>query len=108
MSAPAHQTLRARGRLCARSVLSPQSSALLFTVAFFAVRLPFLFQGYGADTDAYRVALSARYLWSAGEYLPSRLPGYPLHEFPTALLIWGGPFLTNLATAVIAFVGVLI
>jgi len=81
---------------------------LPFTVAFFAVRLPFLFQGYGADTDAYRVALSARYLWSAGEYLPSRLPGYPLHELPAALLIWGGPFLTNLATAVIAFVGVLI
>jgi hypothetical protein len=81
---------------------------LLFAGAFFAVRLPFLVAGYGADTDAYRVALAARYLWSSGEYLPSRLPGYPLHELPVALLVWGGPLLTNLATALVAFAGVLI
>ena len=81
---------------------------IAFAIVFLAVRVPFLLGGYGADTDAYRVALSARYLWSAGEYLPSRLPGYPLHELTTALLIWGGAFLTNLATAVVAFVGVLI
>ena len=81
---------------------------LLYTAAFFAARLPFLFAGYGADTDAYRVALSARYFWREGEYLPSRLPGYPLHEAATALVIWGGPLLTNLTTAIVAFVGVLV
>lgn len=79
-----------------------------FAALFFLTRLPFLLGGYGADTDAYRVALSARYLWSRHEYLPSRLPGYPLHELTTALLLPGGPFLTNLATAIIAFGGVLI
>ena len=81
---------------------------MVYALAFLAVRLPFLLAGYGADTDAYRVALSAKYLWSAGEYLPSRLPGYPLHELPTALLIWGGPFLTNLATTLVALAGVLV
>jgi hypothetical protein len=81
---------------------------LLYALTFVAVRLPFVFAGYGADTDAYRVALSAKYLWSTGEYLPSRLPGYPLHELATALLIWGGPFLTNLATVCAALAGVLV
>lgn len=81
---------------------------LLFAAAFFLARLPFLFAGYGSDTDAYRVALSALYLWSSGEYLPSRLPGYPLHDLATALLIWGGPVLTNLFTAIVAFIGVIL
>ena len=81
---------------------------MLFTAAFFIVRIPYLLAGYGADTDAYRVVLSGRYLWATGEYLPSRLPGYPLHELVTALLLWGGPFLSNLATAIVAFAGVLV
>lgn len=81
---------------------------LLYTSAFFLARLPFIFGGYGADTDAYRVALSAKYLWATGEYVPSRLPGYPLHELVVALLIWGGPALTNVATVCAAFGGVLI
>lgn len=81
---------------------------LLLAFAFFAVRLPFLFAGYGADTDAYRVALSGLYLWSEGEFLPSRLPGYPLHELVTALLLWGGPFLTNLSTSLVSFAGLLL
>jgi hypothetical protein len=78
----------------------------LFVAAFFLARLPFLFAGYGADTDAYRVVLAGRYLWATGEYLPSRLPGYPLHELLTALLLGGGPLLTNLSTALAALLGV--
>lgn len=82
--------------------------ALVLAAAFLAVRLPLLGGGYGADTDAYRVVLAARYLWSHGEYLPSRLPGFPLHELVTALLVWGGPLLTNLSTTLAALVGVLV
>jgi hypothetical protein len=99
---------RTHRRRAAVAALAAARGWLLLGGAFFLVRLPFLFAGYGADTDAYRVALSALYLWSEGEYLPSRLPGYPLHELTTALLIWGGPFLTNLATAVVAFAGLLV
>lgn len=95
-------------RRAGAAVSARRLPSLLFVAAFFVVRLPFLLSGSGADTDAYRVVLAGRYLWSEGAYLPSRLPGYPLHEAPTALLLWGGPFLTNLATSVIAFVGVLI
>lgn len=82
--------------------------ALVLAAAFLAVRLPLLGGGYGADTDAYRVVLAARYFWAHGEYLPSRLPGFPLHELVTALLVWGGPVLTNLSTTLAALAGVLV
>ena len=82
--------------------------ALALAVAFALSRLPLLGGGYGADTDAYRVVLTARYLWAHGEYLPSRLPGFPLHELVVALLVWGGPLLTNAVTALVALVGVLV
>lgn len=57
-------------------------------------RLPFLFSGYGADADAWLAANSARMFWETGEYLESRLPGYPLHELISAPLvgIGGAPF----------------
>ena len=82
--------------------------ALVLAAAFALTRLPLLGGGYGADTDAYRVVLTARYFWSHGEYLPSRLPGFPLHECVTALLVWGGPLLTNAASAVAALAGALV
>lgn len=70
-------------------------------------RLPWLVLGYGADPDTWRVAMSARYLWRHGEYYPSRLPGYPLHELTAAALYPGGPLLTNLATLIVSVAGVL-
>jgi hypothetical protein len=79
------------------------------SVAFLLVRLPWLWTGYGAETDAYRVALSALHLWRSGEYLPSRLPGYPVHELLMAPLVrFGGSVATNGATALIALLGVLL
>src|SRR5690606_29302162 len=41
-------------------------------VAFFAVRLPFVGYGHGTDPDAWRVAMTARYLLETGDYFPSR------------------------------------
>ena len=73
---------------------------------YIASRAPLLNLGYGTDPDAWRVALTANYLWDEAEYLPSRLPGYPLHEFTTALFIKGGWVFTNLSTVVISLIGV--
>ena len=75
-------------------------------VLYVASRIPWLDLGYGADPDAWRVALSAHHLWSEGEYLPSRLPGYPLHELVTAAVIKQGWVWTNLSTVLISLVGV--
>jgi hypothetical protein len=73
----------------------------LLTALIFASRLPYLRPGYGTDPDAYRVIAAARVL-RTGEYTASRLPGYPLHEAATALLLPGGPRLVNGATALLS------
>ena len=73
---------------------------------YVATRLPWLDLGYGTDPDAWRAALSAHYLLDSGEYLPSRLPGYPLHEFVTVPLVKAGWVWTNLSTVGISLVGV--
>ncbi len=70
-------------------------------------RIPFLFSGYGSDPDAWRVAATAKKLWMEGTYEPSRLPGYPLHEFLSAPLVGlGESTLSNIAVvgAMIALV----
>jgi hypothetical protein len=69
-------------------------------------RIPWLNLGYGTDPDAWRVALSAHHLLDAAEYLPSRLPGYPLHEFVTAAFVRGGWVWTNLSTVLVSLLGV--
>ena len=80
-------------------------------LAYVASRLLWLNLGYGTDPDAWRVALTANYLWSEGDYVPSRLPGYPLHELVTAIAsrgsgIWESWVWTNLSTVAVSLVGV--
>src|SRR5256885_10971067 len=50
-----------------------------------ASRLPFLAAGYGTDTDAWKLAFAAREIGTTGHYAPSRLPGYPVQEYASAL-----------------------
>ena len=105
--APEAAGLRAAlARLLALDFTRPWAAvalALLFVVS----RAPMLNLGYGADADAWRVAITARWLWSHSEYLPSRLPGYPLHELAAALLIHGGWLATNTATMLVSLGGAL-
>ena len=79
---------------------------LILAIFYVGSRAYWLDLGYGTDPDAWRVALVADYLWEEGEYLPSRLPGYPLHEFVTALFVKGGWIATNLSTVAISLAGV--
>lgn len=72
-----------------------------------AVRLPLLFDGYGEDPDAWRVAGVARLMHDTGGYTASRLPGYPLQELASSLLIPFGPVGLNTATMVCSLVAVL-
>ncbi len=75
-------------------------------LVYVASRGPWLDRGYGTDPDAWRVALTAHYFWDTGDYWPSRLPGYPLHEFTTVVLYKGGWVATNLATVLVSVAGV--
>jgi hypothetical protein len=97
--------LQAYRRFAAADLTQPLPFAVL-AVVFFAVRLPWIDYGHGTDPDAWRVALTAHHLLDTGDYFPSRLPGNPLHEFVTTLLIPGGWIATNLATAAVSLAGV--
>jgi hypothetical protein len=77
-----------------------------FAAVYIATRVPWLNLGYGADPDAWRVALSADHLLSHGEYLPSRLPGFPLEEFVTVPFIRAGWVWTNFSTVLVSLAGV--
>jgi hypothetical protein len=86
---------------------SPLGFAAL-SVAYLASRVPWLDRGYGTDPDAWRVALVADKLRETGDYYPSRLPGYPLHEFVTAGIgfVGDGWIWTNLSTVLASLAGV--
>jgi hypothetical protein len=77
---------------------------LLWAGILLGTRVPFLPHGYGVDADAWRVVETAQRLIETGRYEPSRLPGYPVHEFVTALLVRGGPWLVNGASAVLSVI----
>ena len=94
-------------RLVDMDFTSPIASAAL-GIAIIATRLYWLDLGYGTDPDAWRVAITAQYLWDEASYWPSRLPGYPLHELATALVIRGGWVWTNLTTVFASLAGVYI
>lgn len=53
----------------------------------FLSELPFIFNGYGLDGDAWSVIQSGYVLASGDGYQPSRFPGYPFPEL-VAGLIW--------------------
>jgi len=97
--------LGAAGRVLDADLSRPLPFAIL-AVVFFALRAPFVGYGHGTDPDAWRVALTAHHLLDTGQYLPSRLPGNPLHELAMTLFIPGGWVATNLATAAVSLAGV--
>ncbi len=80
-------------------------SVILLIVA--VANLPFVFLGYGADSDTYAVLDAGHRLLGGGGYVPSRNPGYFLFETVAAALSrTGGSVLTNTATLAMAVVSV--
>ena len=61
--------------------------------------LPLIFLGYGSDSDSYNVVRTGQYFVQTLDYLPSRLPGYFVHEvFVYFLNLIGGSIACNLGT----------
>jgi len=58
---------------------------VVICIATILTRLPWISQGYGIDPDAWRVITSARHIAQTGEYIFSRPPGFPIHEYLVAL-----------------------
>lgn len=82
----------------------PYVPAVAIFVLTLASRVPFLPADPGVDPDAWRVVQTARELLTAGEYMPSRLPGYPVQEFASALALPFGIRAVNALTAVMSAV----
>jgi hypothetical protein len=76
-----------------RRALALAASGVLLT------RLPWIASDYGSDPDSYRVVISAQHLLRTGQYEASRLPGFPLYEYLTALSANCAPWISNLVTA---------
>ncbi|MFI4867851.1 MAG: hypothetical protein ACHQDD_00690 [Steroidobacterales bacterium] len=88
---------RARERL-ARDRLT----LLLAALAVLLTRLPWIGSGYGSDPDGYRVVIAARQIAHSGVYEASRLPGYPVYEYLTALSAMASPWVSNAVTALLS------
>src|SRR5262245_57284411 len=91
-------------RILNYDLTQPIAFAVL-ALAYVASRAPFINIGYGTDPDAWRVALSGYWLWDHHEFYPSRLPGYPVHEFASAAVIKGGWLATNSLTVLVSLIG---
>lgn len=79
----------------------------LLVLFVLATRLPFIFAGFGLDGDSWSVAITARHLHDIGEYTASRLPGYPVHEVLSSLVIGWGSAGLNILSAIFSALGVL-
>lgn len=89
--------------LCLRLLVARQWVLLLALLLY----LPLIFFGYGSDVDTYRVLEAGRSFVATADYVPSRRPGFLVHELPTFVLDrLGGSIFSNLGTLFWALVGV--
>jgi len=90
-----------------RFSLPPAFQWVALGVVVFVSRLPFLSAGYGMNSDAWRVANTARHIAETGQYEVSRFPGNPIHEIACAFLWRGGPVALNGASALFSVLAAL-
>ncbi len=88
-------------------------AVVYLAVLFFLSRVPFIALGFSAftsptDQDVLAVVNSAYLLRYEHVYTVSRFPGYPFYEIFNSLLIGGGWVFTNIATAVVSFISVVL
>ena len=86
---------------------NPFRNLLLFGLFVFITRVPFLFDGFGSEEDAWAMHLVAERIGTTGIYEVSRLPGHPVQELIYASCWKMGPLFYNLLTAIISSVGII-
>lgn len=78
---------------------------LLLMCVILASRIPFLFDGFGAEEDAWALPMVAERIATTGHYEVSRLPGHPVQELSYSMMYDAGPAVYNLVTALLATLG---
>ncbi len=67
--------------------------------------IPLAFLGFGSDSDAFSVVRTGQHFVETLDYVPSRLPGFFVHEvFVYFLNLVGGSLLSNLGTVAMALI----
>lgn len=90
------------GKLIFRVEHLPDWSILILAVIIY---LPMTFLGYGSDSDVDNVVRTGQYFARTLDYIPSRNPGFFVHETATFFLnSLGGSFLSNLGTLLMSLV----
>jgi hypothetical protein len=89
-------------------VISDREKTLIVILLAFVLYLPFIFMGYGSDIDSHGIIQkTSKSLIESHRYVPSRYPGYFVHEIATtALFLLGGSLATNLGTMVMSLLTV--
>jgi len=77
----------------------------LLAVLILASRIPFLFDGFGSEEDAWALPMVAERIAVTGVYEVSRLPGHPVQEIVYSLMHTSGPVVFNLLTALLSTIG---
>ncbi|MBK7964724.1 MAG: hypothetical protein IPK10_05155 [Bacteroidetes bacterium] len=80
---------------------------LIFGLFIFITRIPFLFDGFGSEEDAWAMLLVAERIGNTGIYEVSRLPGHPVQELIYSSFWSMGPIFFNLLTTIISTIGIL-
>lgn len=78
---------------------------LLFGLFVFCTRIPFLFDGYGSEEDAWALQLVSERIGTTGIYEVSRLPGHPVQEIIYSTCWELGPVFYNVITAFLSTLG---
>lgn len=88
-----------------KEVMKRENSFLLIPLLLY---LPFIFLGYGADSDSYEVLRTGRTFVETLDYIPSRNPGYVVFEIITYFAdLIGGSIATNLVSVGMALIALL-
>lgn len=87
--------------------LTERQKTILFFLLVFASRIPFLFNGFGSEEDAWALPMVAERIAISGQYEVSRLPGHPFQEIVYSRMWWLDSFYYNLLTALISTAGIL-
>lgn len=80
---------------------------IFFGLFIFLTRVPFFFDGFGSEEDAWAMQLVTERIGTTGIYEVSRLPGHPVQELIYSSCWSLGPIFFNLLTAVISTLGIL-
>jgi hypothetical protein len=88
--------------------MSKKESIFFYLILFIILlsRLPFIFDGYGSEEDAWALPLVAERIATSGQYEVSRLPGHPFQEIVYTFLYQSNSVVFNLITVLISTLGI--